>query len=187
VHVRGVVRNGSGRWTALAAGGALALAGLTGCAGPTGGDPGAPGGGGDQGEDVGTVTVTFSSGEHAGSYEGSGSLKCSHGAFVPDGWWIVFASSAEEESPEVVNIINFWQAPDAEVDNPDSPYPGETGLLNVWLGNPYIDGAKFDVGVDAGGSVAVDGADGNTVTFSGTTAAGESFSIVAACPRVTTD
>lgn len=186
------------RWAVLAATGALAIATLSGCTGPAGSsgpdgsngggssDAGTDGGNSGQGGDTGTISVTFTSGPHSGTYEGAGSLKCGHGDFVPDGWWIVFASQAEEESADEVNIANFWHAPDSEVDNPDSPYPGEKALFDLWLGNPYLDGAKFQVGSETGGSVALDGADGNTVTFSGTTAEGEAFSVVAKCPVVKT-
>lgn len=189
--MHGIGTRGSGRWAATMAGGVLAVASLAGCAGPAGGEQGAPGGEpgqpGGEASDTGTVTVTFDAGEHAGVYEGEGSLKCSHGDFVPDNWWIVFASSADEPSAQEVNIVNFWQVPEAEVDNPDSPYRGDQYLFDLWLGNPLLDGAKFSVSAADGGTVALDGADGNTVTFSGETVHGEPFSVVAACSRIKTD
>lgn len=174
----------------MVVGGLLAVASMTGCAGPGGGGSGDPGdsgspAGGESG-DIGTVEVTFTAGEHAGVYAGEGSLKCGHGDFVPDGWWIVFASKAEEDKADEVNIVNFWEAPDAEVDNPDSPYPGDKYVFDLWLGNPFLDGAKFNVNAEEGGSVGVDRAEGDTVTFSGETAAGEAFSVVAKCPTIKT-
>lgn len=179
----------SAQWTALAAGATLALA-LAGCSAPAA-DTGAAG---DQGSDAGsaddqgTVTVTFASGEHQGEHSGSGTLKCGHGDFVPDGWWIVFSADFTDSQPEDPTLVNIWHAPADQVDNPESPYPGEQFLANLGLGNIFDGtGAKYDVGGDDGGSLRVDGAEGNSVSFSGETSDNVAFTVVADCSVITTE
>lgn len=135
-------------------------------------------------EDQGSVTLTLTGGEHAGEYTGTGSLKCGYGDFIPDSWWVVFAGDADDA--QHVNIANFWLADDAHVDDEESPYQGVEFTADAWLGNPYLDGAKFAANAEDGGSLEVAEAAGNHVTFTGTWSDGTGYTLVAECPRVKT-
>jgi hypothetical protein len=192
-------RAGSPGWFALVALAAATLT-LSGCgASPApvgmsdGGDelPAADGdalpapGDADTGEDSGSVTLTITSGAHAGSYSGSGSLKCNYEGFIPGSWWVTFASEDEEEDPGEVTLANLWVADSAHVDDEESPYPGDSFIADLWLGNPFLDGAKFNGSDEAGGELRVVSAAGNDVSFAGTTPEGDAFTFDAMCSRIT--
>jgi len=143
-----------------------------------------PAAGGDD-EEMGTVTLSIASGSNAGSYSGHGSLKCDYEGFIPGSWWVNFASDSEEDDPATVSLASLWLADPAHVDDEDSPYPGDPFLVTLWLGNPYLDGAKFTGDADSGGSLRLVTASGRSLSFAGSTSEGVDFTLDAECQRVT--
>jgi hypothetical protein len=142
----------------------------------------------------GTVAVTLTGGEHAGTYTGSENPNCSESFFATDAWGVQYSVFDGVEAGDLSSVQVVYR-PNGASDSGDEMFPGVVAKFTIGIGPLFDTGAgykEYDVEVhedttesSGTGTVSVqDNGSTAVIHATGTTEDGVGIDATVNCPLV---